>query len=179
MIEPPRDPMLPARPSRRCGRSVRGAINTLVLLLAVAVVTPALAAPPQRGPAQDRRGPPAGGPPTPGGPFEQQSPLPQPSVPGQPGPRLSIPPAPEAGGQPPRGGFYGLQPGPPPSRQPTAQAAPRPQPQRPSINPGEAARRAQAINGGGRVLTVTRSGDGYRVKLIKRGEVRVVFVPGG
>lgn len=46
------------------------------------------------------------------------------------------------------------------------------------ITPGEAARHAQRINGGGRVLSVSRGHDGYRVKLIKNGEVRVVFVPG-
>lgn len=50
--------------------------------------------------------------------------------------------------------------------------------QAPRLTPGEAARRAQAINGGGRVLAVVPTAGGYRVKLIKRGEVRVVFVPG-
>ncbi len=44
------------------------------------------------------------------------------------------------------------------------------------MSPGEAAQRAQQINGGGRVLSVERAGDGYRVKLLRDGEVRVVFV---
>jgi len=46
------------------------------------------------------------------------------------------------------------------------------------VTPGEAARRAQRINGGGRVLSVVHGQDGYRVKLIKHGEIRIVFVPG-
>ena len=46
------------------------------------------------------------------------------------------------------------------------------------LTPGEAARHAQRINGGGRVLSVSRGHEGYRVKLIKNGEVRVIFVPG-
>lgn len=45
------------------------------------------------------------------------------------------------------------------------------------ISAGEAARLAQMRNGGGRVLEVLSSGDGWRVKLIKDGEVRVVFIP--
>ena len=44
------------------------------------------------------------------------------------------------------------------------------------MSPGEAAQRAQQINGGGRVLSVERAGEGYRVKLLRDGEVRVVFV---
>lgn len=44
--------------------------------------------------------------------------------------------------------------------------------------PGEAARRAQHLNGGGRVLSVSRGKDGYRVKLIKKGEIRIISVPG-
>ncbi len=47
---------------------------------------------------------------------------------------------------------------------------------RPGLSPGEAAQRAQQINGGGRVLSVEPAGDGYRVKLLRDGEVRVVFV---
>ena len=50
-----------------------------------------------------------------------------------------------------------------------------PQPRR-GLSPGEAAQRAQQINGGGRVLSVEPAGDGYRVKLLRDGEVRVVFV---
>lgn len=44
------------------------------------------------------------------------------------------------------------------------------------MSPNEAARRAQAENGGGRVLSVEPSGSGYRVKLLRDGEVRVVYV---
>lgn len=44
------------------------------------------------------------------------------------------------------------------------------------LTANEAARRAQAENGGGRVLSVDRRGDGYRVKLLRDGEVRVVQV---
>ena len=40
----------------------------------------------------------------------------------------------------------------------------------------QAARRAQDENGGGRVLSVEPSNGGYRVKLLRNGEVRVVFV---
>lgn len=41
----------------------------------------------------------------------------------------------------------------------------------------EAAREAQAINGGGRVLSVDAADGGWRVKLLKDGNVRFVFVP--
>lgn len=44
--------------------------------------------------------------------------------------------------------------------------------------PDEAALRAQSLNNGGRVLSVEHRHDGYRVKLIKHGEIRIVFVPG-
>jgi hypothetical protein len=44
------------------------------------------------------------------------------------------------------------------------------------LSANEAARRAQAQNGGGRVLSVEPSGNGYRVKLLRDGEVRVVHV---
>ncbi|HUS24887.1 MAG TPA: hypothetical protein VM369_08050 [Candidatus Binatia bacterium] len=40
-----------------------------------------------------------------------------------------------------------------------------------------AARKAQSMNGGGRVLAVHPEGDGFRVKLLKDGEVRIVHVP--
>ncbi|MDZ4080725.1 MULTISPECIES: hypothetical protein [Hydrocarboniphaga] len=50
--------------------------------------------------------------------------------------------------------------------------------QRERLSPSDAARVAQQQNGGGRVLTVDRGADGYRVKLLKNGDVRVVFVPG-
>lgn len=45
-----------------------------------------------------------------------------------------------------------------------------------SIGPGEAARLAQARNGGGRVLDVVSTPDGWRVKLVKAGEVRTVMI---
>lgn len=45
------------------------------------------------------------------------------------------------------------------------------------ISPGEAARRAQQMNNGGRVLSVEPASGGWRVKLIKQGDVRIVFVP--
>ena len=40
----------------------------------------------------------------------------------------------------------------------------------------EAARQAQAANGGGRVLSVEPEGAGYRVKVLKDGEVRTHHV---
>lgn len=40
-----------------------------------------------------------------------------------------------------------------------------------------AARTAQRLNGGGRVLSVNPEGDGYQVRLLKDGEVRSYFVP--
>lgn len=46
------------------------------------------------------------------------------------------------------------------------------------LSPSEAARQAQQQNGGGRVLGVDPAGDGYRVKLLKDGDVRVIFIPG-
>lgn len=45
------------------------------------------------------------------------------------------------------------------------------------ITPSEAAERAQRNNGGGRVLAVDPTGGGYRVKLLQRGDVNIVFVP--
>jgi hypothetical protein len=44
------------------------------------------------------------------------------------------------------------------------------------LTAGEAAQRAQASAGGGQVLSVEPAGDGYRVKLLRNGEVRVVIV---
>ena len=41
----------------------------------------------------------------------------------------------------------------------------------------EAAKRAQNMNGGGRVLSVEPAEGGHRVKLLKNGEVRVLVVP--
>lgn len=46
------------------------------------------------------------------------------------------------------------------------------------MSPSEAARIAQQQNGGGRVLAVERGDRGYRVKLLKNGDVRIVNVPG-
>lgn len=45
------------------------------------------------------------------------------------------------------------------------------------MTPGEAAAHAQRSNGGGRVLSVDPTGNGYRVKLLQRGDVNIVFVP--
>lgn len=39
------------------------------------------------------------------------------------------------------------------------------------------AREAQRQNGGGRVLSVEPVPGGYRVKLLKDGDVRIIFVP--
>jgi hypothetical protein len=47
-----------------------------------------------------------------------------------------------------------------------------------NMSPSEAARIAQQQNGGGRVLAVERGDRGYRVKLLKNGDVRIVNVPG-
>lgn len=44
-------------------------------------------------------------------------------------------------------------------------------------DPKDAARQAQQINGGGRVLSVDEARGGWRVKLLKDGNVRIVFVP--
>lgn len=44
-------------------------------------------------------------------------------------------------------------------------------------NPQDAARQAQQMNGGGRVLSVDAASGGWRVKLLKDGNVRIVFVP--
>jgi hypothetical protein len=45
------------------------------------------------------------------------------------------------------------------------------------LSANAAAQRAQAINGGGRVLSVEETRGGWRVKLLKEGDVRFVFVP--
>lgn len=42
---------------------------------------------------------------------------------------------------------------------------------------GEAARQAQQADGGGRILSIVHAPLGYRVKLIRNGEVRIIFVP--
>ena len=72
---------------------------------------------------------------------------------------------------------------PPPPRQPVY--APRQEPPRQQnwapqnrMSSGQAAQRAQQLNGGGRVLAVDPSDSGYRVRVLKDGEVRSVYVPG-
>lgn len=45
------------------------------------------------------------------------------------------------------------------------------------LKANDAALQAQSINGGGRVLSVEEARDGWRVKLLKDGNVRIVFVP--
>jgi hypothetical protein len=44
------------------------------------------------------------------------------------------------------------------------------------MSPSQAAREAQQRYGGGRVLSVDSMGGGYRVKLLRDGDVRVVFI---
>lgn len=57
-----------------------------------------------------------------------------------------------------------------PARPATPDAAPA------GLSAREAARRAQSINGGGRVLSVEDANGGWRVKLLKDGNVRIVFM---
>ncbi len=45
------------------------------------------------------------------------------------------------------------------------------------LNARQAAQQAQSLNGGGRVLSVDAATGGWRVKLLKDGNVRFVFVP--
>lgn len=45
------------------------------------------------------------------------------------------------------------------------------------IDPSTAARRAKQSNGGGRVLSVSPEADGYHVRILKHGEVKIVVVP--
>lgn len=63
----------------------------------------------------------------------------------------------------------------------SADAGERPRRERAEqVRPGrndEAAKQAQRMNGGGRVLSVEPSEGGHRVKLLKNGEVRVLVVP--
>lgn len=47
----------------------------------------------------------------------------------------------------------------------------------PASTAEQAAREAQRANGGGRVLAVDLTPQGFRVKIIKHGEVRLVVVP--
>lgn len=46
-----------------------------------------------------------------------------------------------------------------------------------SMDANEAARKAQLLNGGGRVLSVEETRSGWRVKLLKDGNVRIVSLP--
>lgn len=57
------------------------------------------------------------------------------------------------------------------------QAPPGWQGRPPVMSSGQAAQRAQQINGGGRVLAVDPAQSGYRVRVLKDGEVRSVYVP--
>lgn len=45
------------------------------------------------------------------------------------------------------------------------------------LSSNEAARVAQKQQGGGRVLSVDATEGGYRVKLLQKGDVHIVFVP--
>ena len=75
-----------------------------------------------------------------------------------------------------------------PQRQEPRREEPREQRQQPDLAPegwrdgggsidrSGAARRAQQRNGGGRVLSVDPDGSGYRVKVLKDGEVRTHHV---
>jgi hypothetical protein len=45
------------------------------------------------------------------------------------------------------------------------------------LSPQEAAREAQQRNGGGRILSVESASGGWRVKLLKEGNINIVFVP--
>src|ERR1700733_15052278 len=55
--------------------------------------------------------------------------------------------------------------------------APAPAKLVPASSAEQAAREAQHANGGGRVLAVDLTPQGYRVKIIKHGEVRLVVIP--
>lgn len=48
----------------------------------------------------------------------------------------------------------------------------------PGVSREDAMRRAQQMNGGGRVLAADPADSGYRVRVLKDGEVRSVYVPG-
>lgn len=56
-------------------------------------------------------------------------------------------------------------------------SGPQESPDDSSMSAQQAAREAQQRNGGGRVLSVDEAGGGWRVKLLKDGNVRIVFVP--
>ncbi len=56
--------------------------------------------------------------------------------------------------------------------------APPQRPQGQGVSRDEAMRRAQQMNGGGRILAADPAESGYRVRVLKDGEVRSVYVPG-
>lgn len=76
-------------------------------------------------------------------------------------------------------GGLGLQPvfadGPPDDQTPHREHHKKPENGRLSSN--EAARLAQKQQGGGRVLSVDSEEGGYRVKLLQKGDVHIVFIP--
>lgn len=104
---------------------------------------------------------------------------------------LALPPA-QAGGwkqeprrEPPRPQMRASEPQRAPPQQMYAPPRPQAEPMRPQqfAPPGggmsrdEAIRRAQQMNGGGRVLAADPAENGYRVRVLKDGEVRSVYVP--
>ena len=72
----------------------------------------------------------------------------------------------------------------PQQRQPQMFAPPQQQrppnfpPQGRPVSRDDAMRRAQQMSGGGRVLAADPAESGYRVRVLKDGEVRSVYVPG-
>lgn len=54
---------------------------------------------------------------------------------------------------------------------------PQERPHASRMTPSEAAAQAQRNHGGGRVLAVDPTGNGYRVKLLQHGDVNIVNVP--
>lgn len=71
---------------------------------------------------------------------------------------------------------------PQPQRQPQMfapqQRPPNFPPQGRPVSRDDAMRRAQQMSGGGRVLAADPAESGYRVRVLKDGEVRSVYVPG-
>jgi hypothetical protein len=61
-------------------------------------------------------------------------------------------------------------------QRPGQQMAPPFQPPRPSMSRGDAMRQAQERTGGGRVLGADPTENGYRVRVLKNGEVSTVYV---
>ena len=77
--------------------------------------------------------------------------------------------------EPPRPPQQQMRPPEPPRQQ---MFAPPQRPQGPGVSRDEAMRRAQQMNGGGRILAADPAESGYRVRVLKDGEVRSVYVPG-